>query len=210
VFLESVLLEMRANNLEVARKEVEQALKIHFNTGRLWAVKIQLIHLLNLKSQDTEEQTKSFIEALKNVPKSGEVWCEGARIAIHRGELEKAKQYLEFAIQFTPQYGDSFIESLRLLLLECKTKEERLEILNSEQLDYLERACINAEPTYGVCWAYFRTHPFESTKQCFRNAKNLMMEMINGGYETLDIGVYFAEFSVHTMDSQLKFKAIFS
>lgn len=29
-------------------------------------------------------------------------------------DLLKAKQFLEYAIFFTPQYGDSFIEALRL------------------------------------------------------------------------------------------------
>ena len=31
--------------------------------------------------------------------------------------LRRASQYLDFAIQFTPQYGDSFLEKMRLLLL---------------------------------------------------------------------------------------------
>jgi tetratricopeptide (TPR) repeat protein len=42
VFLESVLLEMRANNIEGAIAEAKEALKIHSGTGRLWAVLIQL------------------------------------------------------------------------------------------------------------------------------------------------------------------------
>jgi len=29
-------------------------------------------------------------------------------------DLEKALQYLDFAIQFTPQYGDSFLEMIKL------------------------------------------------------------------------------------------------
>ena len=32
--------------------------------------------------------------------------------------LEEARRCLRFAIQFTPQYGDSFLEMLRLLQLE--------------------------------------------------------------------------------------------
>jgi hypothetical protein len=35
-------------------------------------------------------------------------------------DLTSAKKYLNFAIYFTPQYGDSFIEALKLnLLLSC-------------------------------------------------------------------------------------------
>lgn len=32
-------------------------------------------------------------------------------------DLMKAKQYLEYAVFFTPQYGDSFIETLRLFMI---------------------------------------------------------------------------------------------
>jgi len=60
--------------------------------------------------------------ALGAVPKSGEVWCEGARVhlnpfLIHSFDLSKAQRYLDFAIKFTPQYGDTFIEYLRVELL---------------------------------------------------------------------------------------------
>jgi hypothetical protein len=32
--------------------------------------------------------------------------------------LDTARKYLEFAIQFTPQYGDSFLEMLKLTMLQ--------------------------------------------------------------------------------------------
>lgn len=66
---------------------------------------------------------KTFIKSLHEIPKSGEVWCEGARLHMSRHtnnryyDLGKAQKYLEFAIQFTPQYGDSFLELLRLYLI---------------------------------------------------------------------------------------------
>ena len=55
------------------------------------------------------------------MPKSGEVWCEGARIFLNPHaacfDLHVARRLLNFAIEFTPQYGDSFIEYLRLQML---------------------------------------------------------------------------------------------
>jgi len=57
---------------------------------------------------------------LREIPKSGEVWCEGARLAMtnhpenRHSNLTQALKYLEFAIQFTPQYGDSFLEVIRV------------------------------------------------------------------------------------------------
>lgn len=44
--------------------------------------------------------------------------CEGARLCMNpmgnKFDLAKAEQFLEYAIFFTPQYGDSFVEALRL------------------------------------------------------------------------------------------------
>lgn len=61
-------------------------------------------------------------EAVRHVPKSGEVWCEGARCFLNpmntrTFDLTSSQKYLQFAIQFTPQYGDAFIEYLRLEMI---------------------------------------------------------------------------------------------
>lgn len=143
VFLESVLLEMRSNNIEGAIVEAKEALKIHSGTGRLWAVLIQLQQGKDGRDQGIRSQLKVcaksfrsrfspfsssppfsyrnvqvFRRALREVPKSGEVWCEGARIALNNNEPADARRFLDFAIQFTPQYGDSFIEYLRLEIMQ--------------------------------------------------------------------------------------------
>lgn len=116
VYLESVMLEIRAGRREKAIEIAQLALKVHNGTGRLWAVLVQLSQI-----DGDEVQTRVLRDALKEVPKSGEVWCEGARIHLNpfspTFDLVKAKRYLSFARQFTPQYGDSFLESLRLELL---------------------------------------------------------------------------------------------
>eukprot|EP00624_Nannochloropsis_granulata_P001101 evm.model.NODE_14951_length_11981_cov_14.120358.2 len=116
VFLESVLLEMRAGEWGRAVEEARSALKIHTGTGRLWAILVQLRF-----SDGDGEQLSVLRQALREVPKSGEVWCEGARIHLsplsRNFDLNLAEKYLDFAIQFTPQYGDSFLELLRMVLL---------------------------------------------------------------------------------------------
>lgn len=61
-------------------------------------------------------------------------------------DLEKARKYLEFAIQFTPQYGDSFLELLRLFMIQD----------NKQELQDLKQFCIHAEPNYGVLWFYYK------------------------------------------------------
>jgi len=63
VFLESVLLEIRAINVAQAIKQAEEALQVHSGTGRLWAV---LIHLHWLR-KDLASQLRVFKEALQEV-----------------------------------------------------------------------------------------------------------------------------------------------
>ncbi len=53
------------------------ALEIHFATGRIWA---SYVHLLNMMGSGKENAFKVFKQALYEIPKSGEVWCEGARL----------------------------------------------------------------------------------------------------------------------------------
>ena len=113
VWLSSVNLECRCGLRERAIVFAQDALDIHRGTGRLWAALIQLRH------EDGEmSQMKVLKLALKSVPKSGEVWCEGARISLNpfcpTFDLQAASRHLVFAARFTPQYGDSFLEQLRL------------------------------------------------------------------------------------------------
>ena len=99
---------------------VQESLKAHFATGRLWAILIQLQHSRSQSVSDFKTAHETFERALLEIPKSGEVWCEGARLAMSNHpnncfyNLEKALKYIDFAIQFTPQYGDSFLEMIKL------------------------------------------------------------------------------------------------
>ena len=63
-----------------------------------------------------------FLQGLDKVPKSGEVWTEGARCRLNpmltaSFDVGMAQRFLSFAIQFTPQYGDTFIEELRIEII---------------------------------------------------------------------------------------------
>jgi hypothetical protein len=49
------------------------------------------------------------------------VWCEGGRIHLNpfssTFDLDRARRHLYFATRFTPQYGDGFVETIRLELI---------------------------------------------------------------------------------------------
>lgn len=82
--------------------------------------------------------------ALGEVPKSGEVWCEGARCNLNpmhlpSFDLGKAQRFLCFAIQFTPQYGDSFIEYLRVEMLCQVLLPKILSMLGIPLIPFLKR-----------------------------------------------------------------------
>lgn len=117
VWLESVLLEIRNAEYARALEIASRALRIHTGTGRLWATLVQLQHIIG----NTAAQKSALQRALLSVPKSGEVWCEGGRIHLNpfstTFDLDRARRCLYFAAKFTPQFGDTFVETLRVEIL---------------------------------------------------------------------------------------------
>lgn len=118
VWLESVALEIRCGDVARAVQLCDTALGTHYGTGRLWATLVQLRHY---QGRD-EAQLATLKRALTAVPKSGEVWCEGGRVHLNpfsdTFDLDRARRHLHFATRFTPQYGDGFVETIRLELVE--------------------------------------------------------------------------------------------
>lgn len=88
--------------------------------GRLWTCLIHLAHESDFPVSLThrvfggDAAMRFFRLALRYVAKSGEVWCEGARIFLDPTcsyfSPQHARIALNFAAFFTPQYGDVFIE----------------------------------------------------------------------------------------------------
>ncbi len=103
LFFEAVMMEIRNGNFAEAEKQVKQSLQIHFATGRLWATYIQLRHATALKMEDMHTAKLAFVKALNEIPKSGEVWCEGARLFMSPSwpeifDIQIAEKYLNFAV----------------------------------------------------------------------------------------------------------------
>ena len=79
IYLESVLWKFDIIKRAAAILEAENALKAHPGTGRLWAILIQLKESV----ENPAAQFSALERALSKVPKSGEVWCEAARLALN-------------------------------------------------------------------------------------------------------------------------------
>ena len=123
VFLEHIFMEARQGCLQAAQSTAQCALELHPATGRLWSALVALHHS---GEGGANAALATFKKAAQEVAKSGEVWCEGARIFMNplgaNFNLQRANKCLEFAVHLTPQYGDSFLELLRLrFLLELRS-----------------------------------------------------------------------------------------
>lgn len=118
VFLEHIFMEARQGCLQAAQSTAQCALELHPATGRLWSALVALHHS---GEGGAEAALSTFKKAAQEVAKSGEVWCEGARIFMNplgrNFNLQRANKCLEFAVHLTPQYGDSFLELFRLRFL---------------------------------------------------------------------------------------------
>ena len=166
VFLELAQFHVHRNNVPKAIEVLSEALKLHNGSGRLWAFRVQLEAFTSVESQ-----IQVLKKAIQAVPKSGEVWCEAARIALNPQteyfSISSAKQFLEFAYRFTPQHGDSLVEMLRVEMLEKG--------LNADFSD-IQKKFICSEGNYGLLFIYIRkladrplTEVFEDTVNEVRN-----------------------------------------
>lgn len=168
VYLESAQMELRAGRRDAALRLAAESLKKHGGTGRLWALLIQLCPTDEMKLQ-------AFRRAHRAVPRSGEVWCEGARICLEPTSslfnLQRARKHVDKAVKYTPQYGDTFLELLRVRLLEGGRA------WGGSGLDYgtIERLCVNSEPNYGQKWFACKGHQLDGARQVLRYARQRLL-----------------------------------
>lgn len=142
---ERIVVLRRANMIDKAIEMAANAVKTYPRAGRLWALYISLAQKLGY-----EKQKEIILEALKCSPKSGEVWCEMARFKSNplnpMYSLRSANEAVKNAIRFTPQYGDTFIEGIKITILDYG--------FISSKLNRLIEQCVQIQPNYGFAWSY--------------------------------------------------------
>eukprot|EP00940_MAST-03C_sp_MAST-3C-sp2_P000391 g391.t1 len=182
------MLEVRRGRLSDGVETVVDALNIESGNGRLWALLLQLGHMMDTSlrrahlPQNTLESTIGH--ALSKAPKSGEVWCEGARILLNPTRasfnLIEARRCIDRALRYTPQFGDTFIENLRLVLLEgiqragIPPSEWRASNIVRIDTSRVECGCIHADPNYGDLWFHCKLRPYDTAQDILQYAKNLI------------------------------------
>lgn len=138
------------------QKKTDKAIKrlTYTSNGRLMALRVQL--------EPMQTQVEEFKKAIQTSPKSGEVWLEGAKIAMNPllpyFSLRAAKFYLRMAYLFTPQYLDILVEMTRLQML-----------INGLYCDLslLQSLFISSEGNHGTVFYHFRKLGCEFTSEEF-------------------------------------------
>ncbi|KAK8899542.1 hypothetical protein M9Y10_001858 [Tritrichomonas musculus] len=156
IFLEKAMFYVRCSKYQDALECTKKGLEMYPNTGRLWALRVQL--------EDPESKIKVLLNAIMSSPKSGEIWTEAARIVMNPlspyFNLKSAKFFLNTAYLFTPQYIDLFIEMIRLEILLNG---------NMANLDKIREIFLGGDGNYGTVIFQFRklgkeftSHEFEA------------------------------------------------
>lgn len=160
VYLELAQFHVHRNDINTAISVLTNALNQFKGSGRLWAFRVQLEAF-----NGVESQINILKAAIKAVPKSGEVWCEAARIALNPltpyFNIGNAKQYLEFAYRFTPQHGDSLIESLRVEMLEKGPNAD---------FNDIRKKFICSEGNYGILFVFIKKIDEKPMNEVFESA----------------------------------------
>ncbi|GKT29890.1 Pre-mRNA-splicing factor Syf1-like protein [Aduncisulcus paluster] len=166
--LEKVLLCRRQCKLDIALK-ITRSHALSQN-GRLWAVRISL-----MQPHGEREHVVAASEGVRTCPKSGEAWVEMARVRMNPlysscFSLDEAAKALEYAMLFTEQYGDVFIELLRLYTIRYGRCPDKTLI------DSVCGMVSAAKPNYGRCWQFCKLHPDETCVDTLMNGLYAIVE----------------------------------
>jgi hypothetical protein len=142
-------------------------------------VYIQLCRL----SGEQEAADQLLLHYFPENSRSGEFWTEVARFYLNpfspHFDLKKAEAYLQYATFLTPQYGDGWIELLRVKLIRGAEYHEIKEF---------EESCAHQLPLYGLYWSYFRHDCFEPAIKVIQRAHEHIaayLESIDWCYDQL-------------------------
>jgi hypothetical protein len=113
--------------------------------------------------------------------------------------MGNARRFLDFALEFTPQYGDSFVEYLRLELLQNGPHAD---------LAQLEQVVLTSTPNYGVLWNFCKTHSLETPIQILNNGRRWLLSL--RPYDpTMDLCFYLSSRNVQSFSNEEKKRLIF-
>lgn len=162
-------------------KEVAEAV-----TDAVPEVEVEVVAEAQLEPEEDEDypvpsKLQALLRAIQEVPKSGEVWCEGARchmnpLHLASFNLSSALKFLSFAVQFTPQYGDTFLEFLRLEMILQVVLPRVLNVLGVPIISFFRRFLGHDVDSDSVCvlndfgWLQSVSLPDDESHMCTMGA----------------------------------------
>ena len=204
--LELISLELRSGTGAEAAFAVVQEMLLHRqaphkSVGRLWASAIQLCNELGKRQGRNFKAIEMFDLAREQVGKAGEVWCEGARMHMDPLQeelfnLDKAEGYLQLAMKYTPQFGDPFVEYVKLGLLKYGR--------GGTWFADLSRTVAIAEPNYGQMWQFCKRSSIQTFREILAHAVDLValeLHIYSSLYQPLLMGASDSESTAATRTS---------
>lgn len=165
-----IAFEMRQNNFNAAKTEVVNALSVAPDDWKLWQILIQL----SCQRGNEDQLISLFKDAIKQMPRSAEIVCEYARFfmnpCLSNFDLDQAWNLLQASIERAPEYGDSYIEMIRLKLM----REG-----NEADLSEIRQKCYVNNPNFGQLWSMSKRFPLMNQLEIFDQATKMVKEELS-------------------------------
>ncbi|KAK0403909.1 hypothetical protein QR680_017187 [Steinernema hermaphroditum] len=134
LWLESVNVELRAGNRELASERMSRALQECDQSGILWAKAIFM--------EEHHGRRSKFIDATKKCEHDHNVHLAGAKIMWANRKVAKARKWFQQTVQLEPLFGDVWAYYYKFELVHGTEKEQAA----------VKEKCISTEPRYGELW----------------------------------------------------------
>ena len=139
--MESIRMELRADNQSQARTIMAKALQDCPTSGLLWSEAIFM--------EPRPARKSKSVDAIKKCEGDGRVVTTVARLFWSERNIDKARSWFDRAVKLQPNLGDSWATYYKFLLQHG----------TAEQRDQLVQRCTNAEPHHGEVWARIAKEP---------------------------------------------------
>ncbi|TMS39246.1 hypothetical protein L596_005801 [Steinernema carpocapsae] len=135
LWYETVLVEARAGNKELASERMARALQECDRSGILWAKAIWM--------EEHHGRRAKLLDALKKCEHDQHVSLAGTKLMWANRKIAKTRKWFEQTLKMEPLFGDAWATYYKFELVHGTEKEQAA----------IKERCMAAEPRYGIIWA---------------------------------------------------------
>lgn len=154
-WIDSIYLEMRAEESGNAKSLMDEALEKVSSPEEIWSVMI-------LVEKDRHNRDSTMVKTLKTFEKSEHILLAVAKIFFRLGEVKKSRKWFNKAVECAPRFGDSWAYFYKL---------EKI-FGDENNMQEVVKRCVLADPNYGREWNKFRddiaTWGLQTTEELLR------------------------------------------